>query len=46
MTGESVAFKKELFQANANTNCFLVSGTKVVEGTGMMLVLAVGKNTV
>jgi len=23
-----------------------VSGTKVVEGTGMMLVLAVGKNTV
>jgi magnesium-transporting ATPase (P-type) len=29
----------------SNKNSFLVSGTKVLEGTGMMMVLTVGKNT-
>ena len=26
-------------------NCFLISGCKVIEGTGIMLILAVGKNS-
>jgi Ca2+ transporting ATPase len=46
MTGETNALKKEPFEFNSNRNCFLTSGTKVVEGTGQMMVLAVGKNTV
>jgi magnesium-transporting ATPase (P-type) len=45
MTGESVTIKKDAFEAGSNKNCFLVSGTKVLVGTGMMLVLCVGKNT-
>ncbi len=45
MTGESVTIKKEAFEEGTNKNCFLVSGTKVLVGTGMMLVLCVGKNT-
>ncbi len=46
MTGETNSVKKESFEVNKNSNCFLVSGTKVVEGTGKMLVLTVGVNTV
>ena len=45
MTGESVTIKKEAFEEGTNKNCFLVSGTRVLVGTGMMLVLCVGKNT-
>ena len=46
MTGETHTIKKDSFESNKNSNCFLVSGTKVVEGTGKMLVLTVGVNTV
>lgn len=46
MTGETNNVKKQSFETNSNVNCFLVSGTKVVEGTGKMLVLTVGVNTV
>lgn len=45
MTGESNTIPKEPFEAGTNKNCFLVSGTRVLEGTGMMIVLCVGKNT-
>lgn len=45
MTGESHTITKEAFEPNSNKNCFLVSGTRVLEGTGMMIVLCVGKNT-
>lgn len=46
MTGEPDDIKKEPFELDHNNNCFLVSGTKVVSGTGTMLVLTVGINTV
>ena len=46
MTGETHTVKKELFEVNKNKNCFLVSGTMVVQGTGKMFVLTVGENTV
>ena len=46
MTGETHSVKKESFEANVNNNCFMVSGTKVIEGTGKMMVLTVGVNTV
>jgi magnesium-transporting ATPase (P-type) len=46
MTGETNNVKKDSFEVNKNCNCFLVSGTKVVEGTGKMMVLTVGLNTV
>jgi magnesium-transporting ATPase (P-type) len=46
MTGETKTIKKSSFEDNKNSNCFLVSGTKVVEGTGKMWVLTVGENTV
>lgn len=46
MTGETYTIKKESFETNSNAKCFLVSGTKVVEGTGKMMVLTVGVNTV
>lgn len=45
MTGESKVIQKSPFEANSNKQSFLVSGTKVVGGTGTMLVLTVGKNT-
>jgi len=32
-------------EAKKKVNPFLVSGTKVVDGTGVMLVLTVGENT-
>lgn len=46
MTGESDQVKKLDYAPKNNANSFLISGTSVVEGTGMMLVLAVGANTV
>ena len=46
LTGEPNDIKKESFELNKNNNCFLVSGTKIVEGTGTMMVLTVGVNTV
>lgn len=45
MTGESKTIPKEAYELGSNKNCFLISGTKVLEGTGMMMVLSVGKNT-
>ena len=45
ITGEPKLIKKQSFEANVNNNCFLISGTKVVEGTGNMMVLTVGVNT-
>lgn len=45
MTGESKVIQKCPFEANSNKQSFLVSGTKVVGGTGAMMVLTVGKNT-
>jgi P-type Ca2+ transporter type 2B len=45
MTGESKTISKEPFEMGSNKNCFLISGTRVLEGTGMMVALSVGKNT-
>lgn len=45
MTGESKTIAKEPFENGSNKNCFLISGTRVLEGTGMMVALCVGKNT-
>jgi len=47
-TGESVPFKKKsrFEEMNVKENSFLTSGTKVVDGSGKMLTLAVGPNSV
>ena len=46
MTGESdLISKTKLVKDDNNSSPFLISGTKVVEGTGKMMVLAVGKDT-
>jgi len=45
VTGETDQIHKEDFKANVNNNPFLVSGSKVMEGTGYMIVLAIGKNS-
>jgi len=45
VTGESDQIHKEDFKAGVNNNPFLVSGSKVMEGTGYMIVLAIGKNS-
>lgn len=45
ITGEPDDIKKEDYALNSNIDCFLISGTKVMSGTAMMLVLAVGKNS-
>jgi Ca2+ transporting ATPase len=37
--------RKKPFKANEQVNCFLISGSMVMEGTGSMLVLAVGVNS-
>lgn len=42
-TGESDALKKGELEANKDP--FLVSGSKILEGTGRILVVAVGKST-
>lgn len=46
MTGESDLIHKLLpTPDNEKTNPFLISGSKVIEGTGEMMVIAVGKNS-
>lgn len=45
VTGESDQVKKEDFQPGVKCNPFLISGSKVMEGTGYMIVLAVGMNS-
>ncbi|KAF9198249.1 hypothetical protein BGZ49_000961 [Haplosporangium sp. Z 27] len=39
-TGESSALKKD-----TERNCYIISGSKILDGTGRMLVTAVGKNS-
>lgn len=46
MTGENKDIIKTPFEIKTNSSPFLISGTKVVEGTGLMMVLCVGKHTV
>lgn len=48
MTGESDLSKKvcDEKQMNNKVNPFVISGTEVIDGTGQMVVLAVGKNKV
>ncbi len=45
ITGESNLIPKQDFMHKANVNFALISGSKVMEGTGSMIVLAVGENT-
>ena len=48
MTGESHYIEKEVptkYTADEGVNPFLISGSKIMEGTGSMLVLAVGKHS-
>lgn len=42
ITGETNAVKKEDFKVNTNNNPFLISGSKIMEGTAYMIVLAIG----
>lgn len=47
MTGESLAIKKTVpvTYEKGEANPFLISGSKILEGTGSMLVLATGPNS-
>ena len=45
ITGESDQVKKEDYKSGVDCNPFLISGSKVMEGTGYMIVLAIGKNS-
>lgn len=45
MTGETDSIKKRVPTTYTNENAFLLSGCKIMEGTGSILVLAVGKNS-
>lgn len=45
ITGESKSIRKDDYATGVNNDSFLLSGSKVVEGTGMMIVLAVGVNS-
>lgn len=45
VTGEADQIHKEDFKFGVNNNPFLISGSKVLEGTGFMIVLAIGKNS-
>ena len=45
VTGESDQVHKDDFRLNVNNNPFLISGSKITEGTGYMIVLAIGKNS-
>lgn len=48
MTGESHYIEKEVpvkYTADEGVNPFLISGSKIMEGTGTMLILAVGKHS-
>jgi len=47
VTGESDPILKippKTFEEE-NLNCFLISGSKIIDGTGTIIVFAVGKNT-
>lgn len=47
MTGESVTKKKVPYKnASVQRTPFLLSGTRVIDGKGTMLVLTTGENTV
>ncbi len=45
VTGQANQIQKEDFKVGVNNNPFLVSGSKVMEGTGFMIVLALGLNS-
>ena len=45
VTGESDQVKKEDYEAGKKCNPYLISGSKVMEGTGYMIVLAIGINS-
>lgn len=45
VTGESDLVKKEDFEVGKKCNPWLISGSRVMEGTGYMIVLAVGINS-
>lgn len=47
MTGETIQIRKVTYQEalTSNKNPFLISGTKVDDGTGTMMVLAVGRSS-
>eukprot|EP00825_Cyclidium_porcatum_P002272 TRINITY_DN11045_c0_g1_i1.p1 TRINITY_DN11045_c0_g1~~TRINITY_DN11045_c0_g1_i1.p1 ORF type:complete len:145 (-),score=16.99 TRINITY_DN11045_c0_g1_i1:69-503(-) len=47
LTGEPELIKKNIFQSSflQPVNCFMISGSKLMDGTGKMLVCAVGPNS-
>ena len=45
VTGEADLIHKKDFKFGAINDPFLISGSKVIEGTGFMIVLAIGKNS-
>ena len=45
MTGQTDALKKRAPENYEKENCWLISGCKIMEGTGSILILAVGKNS-
>lgn len=47
MTGEPIGIKKGIptWKAGEKVNPFLISSSKILEGTGKMVVLAVGENS-
>lgn len=45
ITGETDQITKEDFKYNVNNNPFLISGSKIMEGTAYMIVLAIGLNS-
>ncbi len=45
MTGEPDGIRKIVPGSNQKGNSFLISGSKINEGTGAMLVLATGRNS-
>lgn len=46
MTGENIEIKKKVPKDyKAGENPFLISGSKILEGSGSMLVLAVGRRS-
>ena len=45
VTGETDQVHKEDFRVGVNNNPFLVSGSKVMEGTAFMIVLAIGTHS-
>ena len=47
MTGEPIGIKKGVptWKAGEKCNPFMISSSKVLEGTGRMIVMAVGENS-